>query len=238
MSIHVIYNYCTSSHPQRQQEYDLCVLKNAQNPHVSTCHVFVENNDKEALNRVTSQLDALVQRKIRQVPIERQMLYSDAFRYANDNLQGEVVVIQNADIYIEDDKTAGETAEKMTNLRNVALALTRHEHDKCNHVRPQCNCPFMQSRYIGSHDSIWFVAPVDDAVVARVQHKQNMWGAENNVIVALESSGMTVKNPSRDVRVYHVHKSGFRPWFVPYRPSTALATAAMHSHLMQTTIDF
>ena len=229
--VHLIVQYFKSP---RQREYDEALLTNLQHEHVSRVHVLLENNDDRSqlerlLSRLDSHLSCAQRDKIVGTIFGRQMKYSDAFTYSNQQLSGKVCVILNGDIAI------GEGVELLLAQRDAVfgsrkkvLSLTRHEKDICLHQSAKlssdivcasdflrnnyCGCPFMKRGYAGSHDSFWFVPPIEEKVVRGVDHVQNRWGAEHNVINMLIRCNYSILNPSRSIRTYHIHSSDLRPW--------------------------
>lgn len=201
--------------------------------------------------------------KLHPTILGRQMLYSDAMEYANEKLSGKVVVILNADIYLGQgvemlcrSKHLLEPTTKNGHPASV-MSLTRHEHGICKHIpqemastdhQPQqhqqynnggddtwCGCPFMKGRkYYGSHDSFWFISPLDSTVIRNCQHVQNRWGSEHKVINELLNAGYQVINPSLTIHTYHHHATDIHPWRHQQGGRVALADPRDHIRLPPT----
>ncbi|KPI86077.1 hypothetical protein ABL78_4879 [Leptomonas seymouri] len=90
----------------------------------------------------------------------------------------------------------------------LALGLTRYESDYI------CDAPFLYD-YRGSHDAFVFVPPVPESFVARVNHAQNGYKAENVVLHELQQHHYLTLNPAFDLRVVHRHAADVRQWFPP-----------------------
>lgn len=256
--VHLVYQYycvqprtsLTAAQAQRRQgEYQVCLQRNAAHAHVAVVHLLVETDDDAAeVQKVQQTLDAAAAAKIRIVRLGKRMHYSDAFAFANEHLPGHVVVVMNADIWLD----AG--VDRVLAQRDVlfrdgsVLSLTRHEPTQCAykqaakraapvHESVPCGCPFMRANYyIGSHDSFWFIPPLSAAVVQKVNHRQNVWGSEHVVICALLDDGRRVLNPSRSVRTYHEHASALRPWRHDTDGERKIAKPTDHARLEPTVL--
>lgn len=234
--VHLIYQYFRVNSDVinekqaafRQGEYDECLYRNLQHPHVKCVHVMLENEtDENQLKAFLARLDSYLTQpqksKIVHNMLGRRMHYSDAFEYANHKLTGEICVILNGDMFLGEgvDAVLGRIDDLFRN-GPVALSLTRHEKGICKHRdadisdqeanQSYCGCPFMKRGYAGSHDSFWFLAPIAKGIMDQTRHYPNRWGAEHSVINALLKNGYRVLNPSRSVRTYHVHDSDLHPW--------------------------
>jgi hypothetical protein len=242
----------------RQREYDECLYHNLKHEHVERIHILLENEVDEAelkavMWRFNAYLNPWQKRKMVTVMLGRRMQYSDAFEYCNENLSASVSIVLNADIFLgEGVDLVLEQKDALLGHANAevqsVLSLTRHEKSICGHrnqdesVKPSdgapCGCPFMRGRhsYAGSHDSFWFVPPVSDTVVQKVQHIQNRWGAEHAVINALLASGYRLLNPSRTIRTYHNHSSDLHPWRQEPGGGNVLADPRDHIPLPPTTL--
>jgi hypothetical protein len=117
--IHLIIQYCNDPRPERQAEYDECLRRNLACPAIVAVHNLVERKTTvpEAFRGHT---------KMREHGLERWMTYQDAFAYAKERLQGEVVAIANLDIFL-DPTSDWSDLDFLTN--GVVLCLSRFEWD-------------------------------------------------------------------------------------------------------------
>jgi hypothetical protein len=83
----------------------------------------------------------------------------------------------------------------------MVFSLTRHEHD---FTKP------LIDEYMGSHDSFLFIAPIKKSILKHIQHKQNIWGAENVVLFELDKLNYKLLNPCNSIKIIHEHRSGIR----------------------------
>lgn len=256
--VHLIYQYFrvrpapphfTVAHAARRQlEYDTCLRRNAEHAHVAAVHVLLENDtDATELNRCVASLDSVAAAKITGVSIGKRMHYRDAFMFANEHLADRVVVVMNADIWLDAGVDRVLAQRDTLFMNGNVLSLTRHEPSQCAYKRvgtraplaesTPCGCPFMRPNYyIGSHDSFWFVPPLSTSLVERLDHRQNIWGAEHVVINALLADGRRVLNPSRSVRTYHEHQSALRPWRREADGERKIAKPTDHVQLLPTVL--
>jgi hypothetical protein len=260
--VHLVYQYFkvqprppefnAQQAAERQREYEECLHLNFQHDHVERVHILLENEEDRA------ELEAAMSRcsetqKLKAVMLGRRMQYRDAFSYCNEHLSGKISVILNTDIFLgEGVDLVLEQRDTLWN-RNVVLSLTRHEKAICAHQKSgttslltdeasSCGCPFMRctprgrSIYSGSHDSFWFLPPIQNALVETVGHVQNRWGSEHSVINAFLNHGYEVLNPSRTIRTYHNHASALRPWKDEPGADEWLADPRDHKPLPPTTL--
>src|SRR3954468_20229171 len=120
MPVHLIIQYCNDPRPPRQAEYDECVRRNLDNPHVAAVHNLVEPH--------TLVPDAIRSHaRYREHPLPRWMTYRDVFDFANAKLAGEIAAIANLDIFL--DPTAAWNEVTAVVDANIVLCLSRIEFD-------------------------------------------------------------------------------------------------------------
>src|SRR5438093_12222737 len=94
MPLHLIIQHCNDPRPPRQAEYDECLRRNLENPHIAAVHNLIEPD--------TSVSDPIrAHAKYHQHPLPRWMTYRDAFDFVNKNLAGEIAAIANLDIFLD-----------------------------------------------------------------------------------------------------------------------------------------
>jgi hypothetical protein len=150
--------------------------------------------------------------------------YSHLFDYCDRMLHGQLCMVCNADIYVPRASQMGHVTKLFQCAKRrsvaVALALTRYETDGSDsELRGDSNsiweCPLIND-YRGSHDAFVFQSPLGRAFASSVQHPQNCYKAENIVIHELEHRAKClVLNPSRSVRIVHLHHADIRQWLPP-----------------------
>ena len=138
--------------------------------------------------------------KIRTILLNRQPLYSDLFKYAN-NLKGQICMISNADIWL---KTLDKDLINLIQTNDkLVYTLTRHEHDE---KRP------LIDRYRMSHDCFIFKSPINSNILDNINFIQNKLGSENVVVCELLKFNYKIYNPCKDIVIIHEHASGIRTY--------------------------
>ena len=217
-TVNLLTTYYHSDNEQRQSELNYALEMNTMNAFIDRVHVWTASGENASL--------PLASRKILEIRASNQPHYLDFFEYANYFLKGEIVIVQNADIFWTDD-----SLRQISNLkRGTVFALSRHSNASKLPIT-QCEDQTIRHNqnlcinYVGSHDVFIFVPPIDPSIVRNFDFRQNTWyyryiillktyigfrGAENYIIEALRYGGMTVENPCLDLRAYHAHCSNER----------------------------
>jgi hypothetical protein len=156
--------------------------------------------------------------------------YAHLFGYCDRMLAGQLCMVCNADIYVPADSGMEHVprlfAAAQQRSKRLALALTRYESDgspsptSAVESSPQLSggmwdAPLIND-YRGSHDAFIFRSPLGKTFCDGVRHPQNCYKAENIVIHELrQRARCEVLNPSRSVRVVHLHTADVRQWLPP-----------------------
>ena len=149
----------------------------------------------------------------------RQSDYADYFRYANERLRGEVVVVAHTDIYFDEAIGCLGAALRQTTstTTKVVFAVTRRPDPSCvaesggghgDFLFPEnlCAPPAGWPKVIHGYDAFAFVAPVPESVVLALEGlRQNVLGADLRVVDAFNEAGYDVWNPCAQVPAYHLH---------------------------------
>ena len=149
--------------------------------------------------------------KLVAVEVKKQPTYAQLFRYANTALaRGSVAIITNADIFFGSSLRclAGPdlAVDAVNKTQPRAYALSRRHTPLCGlHKADHKKLLDLCMSYTHSHDAFVFAPPVPENFVKRVNHKQNLYGAENIVIWELVTAGYKLLNPCQRLRGYHLH---------------------------------
>jgi hypothetical protein len=183
-------------HPERAQELVTCLERNAANPWIDEIHVFY---DASAGGRAGPVRQALDRSEARLRETNGRPTYGDFFRYAQEELADEIVILANADIHF--DQTLAQLSR--FDWQGVLLAITRDD--------------FVGTESEGSSDAWIFRAPLPlfgesvtfgticcDQVISFLALKQ----------------GLRVENPCLSIRCTHLHQSQVRnrPGTSQHRP--------------------
>jgi len=176
--------------PDRAQELALCLAHNIRNPQVAKIYVFAEDAEIYAQGRF-----ALQHSKVTVINHGRRIRYMDLFDWANQNLPGVNVVIANADIYFD----ASLALLSSIDLHDKLLCLSRWD------VHADGTAHLFEYAY--SQDAWIFRTPI-----RHIQCDFNLGvpGCDNRLAWEAQEAGLKVVNPSRSIRIYHLHGSGLR----------------------------
>jgi hypothetical protein len=173
---------------QRQREIEFCIRTHFRNPNIRTVHLLGTQEDETYFKTLFPGA------KYHVVP--HQPTYGMIFNYVNTLTPHTVVCICNTDIEI------GSFNPAILNRVNnqVLLALTRHN------VFDGREDDYQIRNYGGSHDAFITQVPLTRISYNRLNFKQNVFGAENVLMFEFKSVGYTLKNPCRQLPIYHHHK--------------------------------
>jgi len=188
----IIQSFCYSdlSNPKmarRQAEMDKCLQANMAHPHIKKIHILTNAADKAYFEAINP--DATI------VIFEKQPTYKDFVEYANTLPKKTLVIFCNSDIEIGEIKNNVHLRVNNTNM----YAITRHEKDDDGIV----TSPLID-RYMGSHDLYVFSTPIR-VDTSKIDHKQNLFGAENKFLYYVKLAGYNIYNPCRQFIIYHRH---------------------------------
>lgn len=186
--IHLIIQYCNDSRPQRQAEYDECLRRNLAHPAIVAIHNLVEHS-------TTMPEEFRGHPKLREHSLDRWMTYQDAFAYANEHLQDQIVAITNLDIFL--DPTSG--WDDLSILANgVVLCLSRFEWDIDGRVFRDPG--FEQCGFANSQDAWVFQAPFD---VPDCDFEIGTLGCDNAIADRIKRAGRIPVNAAIRYRIFH-----------------------------------
>ena len=198
-----ITNSCIGTLPDRNNELVQAFKNNVYSPYIEAIHLFVD--DEEALERLQEIMETFDEEHKQKVEIicnGKQALYYDYFRYADNDLQGKICMITNADIYIH--SLEEKLIRYLQKTDNAVYALTRHEHDLTHDLI---------DNYCGSHDSFIFKSPLTpNDYIDKLHFIQNVWGSEAKTLTELYERNIKIYNPCRQIVIVHLHQSGVRDY--------------------------
>jgi hypothetical protein len=177
--------YYGDSDLARRNEFRECLRRNVANRLVDEVHVFVEDGAHPDL----------ADDKIHLVELGRRAVFSDLFAHANAQLPQRRVMIANADIYFDE----GLARLDAVDLCNTLLCVSRWD------VQPDGSVRFFEH---GESQDAWiFDAPIHPF---RADFPFGVPGGDNRLAWEAAAAGLTVHNPARSLRVYHLHLSRVR----------------------------
>lgn len=173
----------------RRAELTDCLRANIANSLIAEVRVFLED---DADPRERPPLD---HPKIRVVPHGRRLTFQDLFQFANRELSGRRVIIANNDIYF--DRTLARLDEH--DLTGKLLCLSRWD------VQADGTTRFFEHSW--SQDAWIFQAPIADF---RADWHLGVPACESRLAYEASQAGLTLSNPARSVRAYHLHLTQVR----------------------------
>jgi hypothetical protein len=207
--VNLLIPYYNPNNSYRESEFLYITESHISNRNIDHIYMFIDNDETPP---------PIEHQKITVVRTNRQPFYSDYFDYANTHLRNKICIIANGDISFDEPSLIH--AQRVSDF--LVFSLSRYPFDekinqsnKTLNLLQECSSDSKWNRdfcneYIGSHDSFIFRAPIDPSIVAKLNFRQNIWGAENVVIEELVYGGIDVANPCGEIKSYHVHCSESR----------------------------
>ncbi|GBG29414.1 Ankyrin repeat domain-containing protein 1 [Hondaea fermentalgiana] len=219
----------------RQLELQHCLRTNAETQGVfDEIHLLLEDAvEDECFSGLASGA------KIKQVVIGRRLTFADAISYANQNLQGAICILSNADIFFDSSVerfhallptgASGENHQTVAALLRWELSPspTTPESAEFHFVgNTSCTATSLPSAKtadwylyprIDSQDAWAFRAPLQlpQRAVERLQFPLGVPRCDNRAAKVLMEEGIHVRNFAVDVKSYHVHRAKERPQIEP-----------------------
>jgi hypothetical protein len=192
---------------RRQWEYIDSLRRNLLNPHVATVNLLLERPTDKFFIEDLSLYDPCGKLKLH--PLHKRMHYKDAIEFANTQLKGNLTIIMNSDCYLGN---GFDLIADKSKFDNVVIPLSRWEG-------PNAWCPDREYKHclpvstLGSADAFIFLSPLPDSINPKdYDYPQNVWGAENKLITALDRQRVRLLNPCLVVQLIHNHCDQlFRP---------------------------
>ena len=189
----LLVGFYVDPHADRMHEFLTCIERNAANRAIDAVHVFVEQD--VAVSELLASYPRLAAPKIRLVPFGRRVTYHALIDYANRELPGHRVVIANADIFF--DHTLGRLEEY--DLAGSFLCLSR-----CD-IHGDGSWSLFD--FEASQDAWIFESP---APGIECDFSLGLLGCDNRVAWQAQHAGLSVSNPSRSIRAFHLHLTRVR----------------------------
>lgn len=199
----------------RLEDFEISFVKNIENKFIKRIYVFYENFSG-------CRPDFLESEKVSIIPVAEIAKHKTFYDFANQYLDGQLVIMANADIYF--DESLEEL--KYVNFCIYNVALTRYNYYKSLVWVPNQYC----------HDTWIFRAPIrfKDA-----DYRFNCFGTEHLLVHDWIQNGYKVINPCLSIFTYHVHKNdyrdpkvvkGFNKYPVHPLPFKTLTESLIHKH--------
>jgi hypothetical protein len=201
----LITTFYNTKNVERQEEINKCLNINNENKHIDKIYLLNDeiydlsfiNNDYNKIEQIVINNDSGNNYKLR---------FDDAVKFINDNLQGNICILSNSDIYFD------ETLDKINddNINNSMYALLRHDVYEDGSVYFYMTEDFKNPRN-NSQDSWIFKSPLP-IEINKINFSFGVLGCDNVFARVVNDSGIRVTNPCYDIYTYHLHSSQFRTY--------------------------
>ncbi|MCF1420254.1 hypothetical protein [Mangrovimonas futianensis] len=183
MGINLYTTFYNESNSARRQELISCLLKNANNPQISSIVVFNEGNS----------LKSMMPSKLIEVSIDKRPLYDDFIGYINsEGSSDDFHMIANTDIFF--DENIGVLND--LNWNNTCFALSRY--DTTEGEKP------LLYNHNDSQDVWVFKGSIKEGLKA--PYPLGVPRCDNRFMYDLETAGYNVLNPAFSIKVFHMHE--------------------------------
>ena len=203
--MNLIIQYYNDSNKERQKEYEECLRKNLSNPAISKIHNIIEKD-------TTIPEEFKNNKKLINIPfdysksgkIKGRLTFKYAFDYSRENIPvGEVVVISNLDIFLEDSQEWKNIKEDFFNyngnkLNNNCLCLSRHEYYWNGSSKIE------NSQWTGASSDVWcFLSSVKEIKDCDFS-VGNSPGCDAAIVKRFKDSGYKIFNWAKKYKVFHL----------------------------------
>ncbi len=181
-NIHLIMQYFTSRHAERNGEFLFCLQKNLVNPYIEKIHLFLE----------VGSIVPIESDKIVIIPLEKRATYEIFINYANTELIGNVILIANTDIYF--DSTLDYIRDyKLLDKFFFCLSKWNIDFEAVPELSPDC---------ITSQDAWMFLSP---SKPFNTDIELGQPGCDCRIAYEAEMSGYITNNPAYLIHCYHFY---------------------------------
>jgi hypothetical protein len=187
---------------RRQNEIDLCLIKNNNNKYINEIHLLVEE---------LYDLSFIDTTKIKQIVINKRLSYQDAFEYYNINLSNQICILSNADIYYDDSLNI----LKYVNFNfKTVLCLTRYEDNLENELKLLCGMEYdyTKNKIIKGikqfKPSIWtqdcWIWKDNQINIKNCDFYLGIPGCDNHIVYLFTNNNFNIYNPSKLICSNHI----------------------------------
>jgi hypothetical protein len=187
--INLITQYYIDSSAERQKELDHCLVQNIACNQIDCIHLLLES-ESDIPTKLIGDSD-----KVKVTILGHRWKYIDAFQYCNDNLDGQICVISNTDIYF--DQTLH--CLHFTSMRGKLLAITRID------VTNEDKLIFNEWTAAICQDTWVTQAPIPAQLVEKSDFYFGWRGCDNHVAWLFRENLYHILNPCLKIATRHCH---------------------------------
>ncbi len=198
----LITTYYISSNNDRNKEIEKCLIKNSDNQYIKK--IYLLNNQTYKLPFIKKANS----KKIEQVIISNDdnyiLNYKDAINFINTNLQNNICILANSDIYFDNSLFHINSF----NISGKFYALLRYDEDENGNknIFKRHNEPRDDSQ-----DSWIFKSPLN-IDTNKLDFTFRTLGCDSILAKHVYDTGIKVCNPSYDIITTHVHNTDYRTY--------------------------
>ena len=202
----LITTYYIPVNEERYQEIIKCLQENINNEYIKSIVLLNDNiyDLKDIINDPNNKIKQII---VNSDPNYR-LKYSDAVKYINDNLIGEVCILANSDIYFN------QTLKKINryNLSGKMFALLRYEYENDLDNLPKIYSNQWNEPRCDAQDTWIFISPLK-IDLNKIDFSFGIPGCDNMFASIVQRfTPLLVTNPCYTIQSIHVHNSKFRTY--------------------------
>jgi hypothetical protein len=187
--INLITQYYIDSSAERQKELDHCLAQNIACNQIDRVHLLLES-ENDIPTKIIGDSE-----KVKVTILGHRWKYIDAFQYCNDNLDGQICVISNSDIYF--DQTLH--CLHFTSMRGKLLAITRID------VTKEDKLIFNEWTAAICQDTWVTQSPIPEKIVEKSDFYFGWRGCDNHVAWLFRENLFHILNPCLKITTRHCH---------------------------------
>jgi hypothetical protein len=192
----IIQSY-NEKNTERMSELTFCILQNLENTSVKNVYNLFEGDDDNYLNKFIKSHPKYIG-----IKLSKRITYSDAFKFANDNLQkNSIIALLNLDIMLEEKFNNNELHKVLE--KDVIIANSRHEMD-ISSGRVYLDTVFSKAFHSHSQDAWFFRTPIHIKPEVDVDFELGLLGCDNAIAHRLKMCDYKVYNMPERFKVIHV----------------------------------
>lgn len=191
-SIVLITQFFASQDPVVLREMSIVLQKNLLNPAIDEVHLLTE--------QFLTLRDFYSGEKIVQKVIGHRLTFKEAFQYANDVLEGKIVIVANADIYFHKTLLKLKTAP-VAFSSDVVMTVLKWTQSSLDGDTALSFRTDMQDAWI-------FMSPIAQSVIDKTRFMFGVPRCDNRLAEVLHDAGYKLHNPALDIHAIELYSAG------------------------------
>lgn len=183
----------------RNKELQKALDLNTKNEYIDELHLLQYDTQVSLLNSTKIKLLSTVSERLS---------FAEAFKYANEHLKGEIIIVANNDISFDHSLSLllHPAINNMLTKQYTAFFLSRHERRPMTGIGTQCG-----PLYMGSHDAFILSPPLPASFLSRIEGiVLGQAGGDARMVYEARMAGLVVRNVCEEIKCWHHHDSAVR----------------------------